>query len=212
MGGGVRRHVYAQPVATSGDRRQTAAQTRRALIDATRRLMHTAPDASNLTVRAIAEEAGLQFSLVTRHFGTRDALLRTAALELLVDWAGAIEAVEPARAAHAAFDFVLDAGVDITRLPLALASADQPVALPAAHPAALALTRQLERLDSPVDRTQIAMALALMLGWARLEDRWSDFTDLDREDARGRVHAAIDLLLDAVPPRADRRRSTTPRP
>ena len=72
-----------------GARQRPGAETERLLTDATRRLLTTTPP-EGITIRAIGAEAGVQFSLVNRHFGTKDALIRHAVEETMADWILAI--------------------------------------------------------------------------------------------------------------------------
>ena len=60
------------------------------LVEAARELL-TERRPSEITVRAVAERAGVQHSLITRHFGSRDALLTVTVAQVFADIAAAID-------------------------------------------------------------------------------------------------------------------------
>jgi TetR/AcrR family transcriptional regulator, repressor for neighboring sulfatase len=77
-----------------GDRRRgpnrTPEAVRTLLVAATVALLSEGPPAS-VTVRAIAERAGVQHSLITRHFASKDQLVATALRELADAYAGVVD-------------------------------------------------------------------------------------------------------------------------
>lgn len=77
------------------------------LVDATVRLLADRR-ASQITTREIAAEAGHDHSLLFRHFGDKDNLVRTVAIHELLLWAGVVvEVDDPLEAFVAGFDYLL---------------------------------------------------------------------------------------------------------
>jgi AcrR family transcriptional regulator len=168
--------------------RRSTVEIRQRLVNATRSLLMSEPP-NTITVRAIGAEAGLPFGHVRRHFGNRDSLIVTAAGEILSDWAAAIEKVDPEDAAHAALDFLMDNGYDLSGRNAAFTSPDtRPSNL--THPAAEAIERQLERTDHPATRP------CPHVGLGRHRGALVAFADTNRDQAHRHVHHLLDLILD----------------
>ena len=174
--------------------RRSAAEIREMLLDATRRLLVTTP-AYELTVRAIGREAGLQPSLINRYFESRDALVNDAAALILLDFASAIEAAEPADAAQVAAAYMVDHPVDLAALSSAFRVGENP-SYPAQVTALAMLYDKLQQTDPPhPDRAQVAIAMSLIVGWVTMRRRFQPFTELDPADLDERFHAALDQVL-----------------
>jgi TetR/AcrR family transcriptional regulator, repressor for neighboring sulfatase len=167
------------PTAPTAPRRtrQRAQPTREAILDAAAELFAKRPP-SRVTIRDVAARAGVNHSLVHRHFGTKDNLFKAVLLRGSADYSARIDHLtDPADAFRAGFSF---------------ASAEDPVA--AATARALldgtirprdgqgypGMERHIALLQSAVasrwaeppfpSRLITAAAFALMSGWFLLED------------------------------------------
>src|SRR5262245_38114204 len=82
------------------------------LIEAATELLADRP-ASAVTVREIAERAGLHHSLIHRHFGSKDELVRAVVGNIGVRYRGVVDASEPTESDPAAsflaiFDYLVN--------------------------------------------------------------------------------------------------------
>lgn len=90
--------------------------TRKLIMDAAHALLRAA-SVTELTVRAVAQQAGMSERTVFRYFPSRDALLDTVAAQLLSEMAlpGQPESLEELLAAPAALYGAFEARADLTR-------------------------------------------------------------------------------------------------
>ncbi len=138
-------------------------QTERMLVAATRRLLASTPSPA-LGVRGIAAEAGVSHSLVGRHFGSKDALIRRARAEVATEWSAAVDAAAPVDAVRAAFAHLLADPGSARVLAMAVAHSDT-----GPFPTADALVGQIRTLhpSAEVDVVAVAVTMTIMVGWAR---------------------------------------------
>ncbi|MEO1058632.1 MAG: helix-turn-helix domain-containing protein [Actinomycetota bacterium] len=161
---------------------------------------------SEVSLREIARRAGVQHSLITRHFGTKDNLVaavvqRTLAAqdEALADTESAADAFTAALehiAAHpASYQAVARAVIDPERR----SAGDLPTAGFEMIRERLANDGQLPD-DIDVDIAAVAL-MAFASGWGFLEDRWlatAGLGDADRAVAREQVALLMQRLLGPV--------------
>ena len=155
---------------TSSAETGNAAQER--LMAAAIELMAEKPPAQ-ITVRMIADRAGVQHSLITRHFGSRDTLLALAVGQALVDLADEIERAEDLDAAiDALVDSVRSTPVLATATAVLIAQTDRAAA--AHYPLVDALTRHLRDAGVPppaARHTAVCLSITVF-GWAAAESWW----------------------------------------
>ncbi|MBX3287246.1 MAG: TetR family transcriptional regulator [Actinobacteria bacterium] len=181
--------------------RRSAPEIRELLLAATRRLLVAVP-AHDLTVRAIGEEAGLQPSLINRYFEGRDALVTAAAASILTEFAAAIEAADPAEAAHVAAGYLVDNPIDLAALSSAFRVGSNP-SYPVQVPALEALHLKLQQADPPgPDRAQVALAMSFIVGWVTMRGRFQPFAGVAAAELDAEFHAALDQMLQPRRPAA----------
>lgn len=118
-----------------------------------------------VTVREVAERAGVNHALVHRHFGTKDELLRAvivARSEAFARDAGELAGTEPT-----AMLALLERHADYWRI-LARFVLDAPELLADSRPPAGAMVLAMVGGDRPSERARVSAAVAgaLALGWA----------------------------------------------
>lgn len=171
---------------------------------------------SEVSVRAVAERAGVQHSVVHRHFETKDRLLAEVVKRTAATYAGAItEGEDPAEGFVTGMAYMADHAGSFTALARAVASADVREGIDrfpgfAAHMRRLdpdgECTGPLRETgpDGTVDPRSLAAALmALTSGWAMLEDWWlaSGGIDVaDRDAARAQVATIIEQVVERHAP------------
>lgn len=158
---------------------------------AARLLVEAGPRA--LTVRTIADEAGVNHALAHRHFGTKDEILRQvleqrslAVAQVLAAQAGegrlgVVEAVEALTAQGGYWQM------------LARAVLDDPALAARGTSATTALFRRALG-DDAAGREAAAVAASLLLGWMAFGDFVLDATGAEREA----VHEAVVTLMTSV--------------
>ncbi|HEX3947348.1 MAG TPA: helix-turn-helix domain-containing protein [Acidimicrobiales bacterium] len=161
---------------------------RERIVCATLELIGEVP-VSKLTTREIAARAGVQHSLITRYFGTKEGLLREVALRTGTGYAKAVaDATDPVDGFLRGLDYFL-AGPGRAAVWVESMLRNAPVALPATYQPLNAHLTQLgvqgryaqanenggegdDGLRSPRTdpRFQVMVAVALIGGWAVIED------------------------------------------
>jgi AcrR family transcriptional regulator len=203
------------PVATRGPYRKGEVVREEILRAAEELLTERMP--SEVSVRDVAERAGVQHSVVHRHFETKDRLLAEVVKRTAASYADAITGGDdPAEGFVAGMSYMADHVGSFTALARTVASADVRGGIDrfpgfAAHMRRLdpdgACTGALREVgpDGTVDPRALAAALmALTSGWAMLEDWWlasSGIDDADREAARAQVATIIEQLVEHQAPR-----------
>jgi AcrR family transcriptional regulator len=186
--------------------RSTRAPYRRAdavkadILTATVALLSERP-VHDIGVRDIAERAGVQHSLVTRHFGSKEALIALAVDSAARDYAGAVEG-----GGDDAAGFV-DAMRHLRERPFTAFV----LAVPASErvgetaeerfPGFAAHLRRLDADGAPLDlRTKVAagMAFGMAMAWNLFEEVLLDGADVDPADAPRAREVAEELLADFV--------------
>ena len=159
-------------------------RTREILISATRRLLATTP-APAITIRGIGEEAGVQFSLVTRHFGSKDALLIAAYQQIVADWVAAIVDGPVDELVDRAAEYLASHPFDLQGIRFITAPTD--VFPDGRSPVVDAIVEQFDQGGRPVDTVDVTAAVALLLGWLPAKDHWSDAAGADPDEALAAV-------------------------
>lgn len=159
-------------------------EIRELLVEATVELLSAGPPAA-VTVRAIAERAGVQHSLITRHFTSKDHLVAVALGQLTADYTRAVEAADdpvdgylralahlratPSAAAAMAVDASARAGDSIEeRFP--------------GYAAHLAQILAAGRRDDDHARLVAGVTFALIAGWSVVEPIVLEAAGLDHLD------------------------------
>ena len=163
---------------------------------------------SEVSLREIARHGGFQHSLITRHFGTKDALVAEVVRRTLDSYVDAVrDADDPVDGYRRALDHVADHPASFQAMARALidstrdSSGDDPSAGFDIHRARLAA-----KGHQGADLDVLAVALmAFSAGWAFMEDRWlrtAGLTDADRDRVRDQVTELIRRLVEAddIPP------------
>jgi len=173
---------------------------------------------SEVSVRDVAERAGVQHSVVHRHFETKDKLLAEVVKRTAARYADAIaEADDPAEGFVTGMAYMADHRASFTALARAVASSEVlgdvdrfpgfAIHLRRLAPDAIGTTGPPDApTDGTVDpRALGAVLMALTSGWAFLEDWWlasAGFEGTDREAVRAQVATVIEQLVDHHAPRA----------
>jgi AcrR family transcriptional regulator len=170
------------------------------LLDAAAELLATRPP-SAISTREIAQRAGVQQSLIFRHFGTKADLVR----EVAVRYAGAYlqtvgEAGDALEGFHRAFDYLLDEG-RASLIALAFLPGEGEARWPAARPGIDEHVRQLGRGGPGGGRNPYlltSVAIAFMAGWSFLEE-WAlandRLADVSVTQARAEVHEMLERFV-----------------
>jgi AcrR family transcriptional regulator len=168
------------------------------LFEATRELLAEQP-ATELTVRQIAARAGVQHTLIRRHFGSRDALLAFVVAETLSQFAAAVDAAPDLTTA-------VDTGLEQFRTNRALTSGmavlvvGQGLGELERYPLADAYEAQLLRAGIARGRARdtAVMVIAVMSGWAVGVRFWIGMADRGDDPSAGHeiVGRAVWALID----------------
>lgn len=183
------------------------------LFDAARDLL-AEKSASELTVREIAARAGVQHTLIARHFGSRDALLALVVSETLARFAVAVETAPDLAAA-------VRTGLDQFSSNRALASGmailvvGEGVGALGRYPLADAYEAQLVAAGVEAGRARdtAVCIISLLSSWAIGADFWLGMAGRSGDPRRGRdlVEPAVWAVVDqAKHPRDEPTGSTDP--
>ncbi len=165
---------------------RTTEETRHLLVAATRWLMASMPT-SAITVRAIGEEAGLPFSLVNRHFGTKDALLQTALEQIMSEWIAAINDGPADQLVDRAVEYLAAHPFDVAGI--RYVTVDESTFPDGRSPVADAIVARYAEAGRHVEAIDVTVALSLVLGWMSAEDHWITTAGLPADEARAIVKA-----------------------
>jgi TetR/AcrR family transcriptional regulator, repressor for neighboring sulfatase len=198
------------PAAHGGARRprQGARPTREAILDAAAELFAERPP-SRVTIRDVAARAGVNHSLVHRHFGTKDNLFKAVLLRGSTDYSARIDHLtDPAAAFRAGFSFASEE--DPVAAATARALLDGTIR-PRDGQGYPGMERHIALLQSAVaargaeprfpPRLITAAAFALMSGWFLLEDSLVISAGLGavrREELRTQVADLIAFLIETA--------------
>ena len=201
-------------VATRGPYRKGEVVREEILVAAEELLAERTP--AEVSVRDVAERAGVQHSVVHRHFETKDLLLAEVAKRTAASYADAIaDADGAAEGFVTGMAYMADHPGAFTALARSVASAavrDDIDEFPgfATHVQRLVPDGSgplpTPTADGPVDpRALVAALMAMTSGWAMLEDWWlasGGFEPGDREAVRAQIVRIIEQLVDQhAPPR-----------
>jgi TetR/AcrR family transcriptional regulator, repressor for neighboring sulfatase len=160
-----------------------------------------------VSVREIAAAAGVQHSLVHRHFGSKDDLVREVLAAEGARIASRVEAADdPAEGIVAEFRQVMDNGVLLRAVARALLDGVRPGTFTQEHPAIrslieLAAAASTDRPDRD-PRVVVAFGVAAAAGWQILEE-WlllaADLGGRDTEDVRAEVAELLGELITGAP-------------
>ncbi len=168
------------------------------LLEATRELLAEKP-AAELTVRGIAARAGVQHTLIRRHFGSRDALLAWVVAETLAQFAAAVGAAPDLAAALAVSldQFTTNRALASGMAVLIVGRGMDDVGR---YPLADAVEAQLRRagVDPERARDTAVVIISLMSGWAVGERFWLGMAGRRDDSRAGReiVEQAVWAIVD----------------
>lgn len=171
---------------------------------------------SEVSVRDVAERAGVQHSVVHRHFETKDRLLAEVVKRTAASYAEAIATSDdPAEGFIAGMDYMADHRPAFTALARTVASQEVRDDVDRFPGFAIHMQRLAPGpagrgplgappADGTVDPRALGAALmALTSGWAMLEDWWLASAGLgptDREALRAQVATIIEQLVEHYAP------------
>lgn len=175
---------------------------------------------AEVSVRDVAERAGVQHSVVHRHFETKDRLLAEVVKRTSAHYAEAIadgDGDDPAQGYLTGMAYIADHPAGFTALARTVAASSQVRDDIDLFPGLATHIRRLApgadrtgpvgepTADEPVDPRALAAALmALTSGWALLEDWWlasSGLDSTDREAVRAQIGTMVQQLIDQNAPR-----------
>lgn len=165
---------------------------------------------SAVTARDIADRAGLNHSLIYRHFGTKDRLITEVATRFSLGYLEAVRSGrDPIDGFGKAFDYMMQGKGGLSVFAHLLISGDD-AARPGGYPGLDLHATQIEGAlgerpgaeESPqADRDPwlvSVFALALVSGWAMLED-WAmgspQLADLGREEVRCQLLSVVESMV-----------------
>lgn len=159
---------------------------------------HT-PDAVSL--RQIAEQAGVQHSLIIRHFGTKDEVVRQVLVRMTEGYAASVDTAHTApEGFKAAFEYMLREPAAIRSMVSAVIGAEEVVTEGRPFPG---VARHLAQLDADGatgrdPRIVAVVAVTLMGGWAMLEP-WAraagGLGDVPVEQLRAEVVEILEAMV-----------------
>jgi AcrR family transcriptional regulator len=179
-----------------GARQRPGEETERLLTDATRRLLTKTPP-EGITIRAIGAEAGVQFSLVNRYFGTKDDLIRHAVEETMADWILAIVDGPADTLLDRAVGYLGENSIDVATIRSAIS--DEASFPTDRFPVLDAVVDAYTQAGQPVERIDVIAALSLIVGWASGETRWIQASGMPGPDARTIIVGHAKRCLNAPP-------------
>jgi AcrR family transcriptional regulator len=188
-------------VSTSTRRNRPAGEVRARILDAASQLLAERVPA-DVTLRQIADRAGVQHSLSRRHYESKAGLVRAVVDQTASGYAARVaEGSDPADGFVQALRYLLDNPIAASAFASAqVVSPESPIAQ-ASYPGATLHRDLLEAEAGPAARDiriVAATALALAAGWAMLED-WAltafDLGGLPVEAVRDEVMAMLRELV-----------------
>jgi AcrR family transcriptional regulator len=177
------------------------------LLDAAAELLTQQPP-SAVSTREIARLAGVQQSLIFRHFGSKEQLVREVAAGYAVAYRDAVQAAgdDPLMGFHRAVDFMLSTKGRAALFALTLIDEEAEETWSASRPGIEAHVTQIQQASPDRGATErrrnpwlvSAFAQALIAGWSFLET-WAmaggGLADLDVEQARHQLHEVVEDLV-----------------
>ncbi len=158
-----------------------------AALDAAERLV-AARGPAHVTLREIAAEAGVTYSLVNRHLGSREALLDRVLARIEQRWDD--RAVPDADIVPAILGDRPDQGIHLRLLAWALLTGGPDDTTTGDREVHARHVSALRRLGAGDDPEQAALDLALVFGWRFFGPFLTETLGLD-DDATARVHRRI---------------------
>lgn len=191
---------------TAPRRNRTAAEVRSQILEAATELL-AGRSPADVTLRQIAERAGVQHSLIIRHFGSKAGLVQAVLAETAAGYARSVVAADdPADGFVRALGHLLDHPLAAAAFASVQLTADEPGGGQRAYPGADLHRALLVEAAGPASRdvrVVAAVGLALVAGWAALEP-WArvafDLTDVPVGDLRAEV---AEVLRDLITRQAD---------
>jgi AcrR family transcriptional regulator len=160
-----------------------------------------------VSTRHIADLAGVQQSLIFRHFGSKEQLVREVAIRYAGAYFDAVTSTEdPVEGFHRALDFVLspEGSASLVALTMVDKSDIWPPSKPGLHAHAnqISRARKARRGTEPAEERDpcmvAAVTIALIVGWSFLET-WAleapELSSLGVEKVRGQLHEMIDTFV-----------------
>ena len=183
------------------------ASAKERLLDAAAELLSQRPP-SAVSTRDIAQLAGVQQSLIFRHFGSKDQLVREVAVRYALGYGEAVQGAgdDPLAGFHRAVDYMLSTKGRAALFALTFIADEAPETWPPSRPGIEAHVTQIRQARGagqapPGARDPwlvSAFALALMAGWSFLES-WAlaagDLADLDVKKVREQFHEVVENLV-----------------
>ena len=155
---------------------------------------------ADVSVRDIAVRAGVQHSLVHRHFGNKEQLHAAVLASVINDYAATVAvAADPTEGFRVALDHLVCNHVVVLATATAVVSGSDTNA--GQFPG---FDRHVEQVlaagaaDDEHTRLVVAVAVAVVTGWSFLEDRWfaaAGIQSADRDGVRDEVVGMIGRLL-----------------
>ena len=186
---------------TSPERPRGRDETVAAVLAAAERLFdNTPPD--EVSLRAIAEEAGITYSLVHRHLGSKAAIVDEMLSRSEGRWRERIEGLDVGHALEAILGPTSDAGPYLRLLAWAVLGGEDRLAAQRTHWALRELV-PLAQEEFGISRREaedrLARALALILGWRFFNAFICDSLELG-DDGPERLHGVIaDAIRESTP-------------
>ncbi|HVA08943.1 MAG TPA: TetR/AcrR family transcriptional regulator [Acidimicrobiales bacterium] len=195
-----------RPVAACRQTPRPASAKERLLNAAAELLAQRPPSA--VATRDIAMMAGVQQSLIFRHFGSKEQLVREVAVRYALGYREAVQAAgdDPLAGFHQAVDYMLSTKGRATMFALTFIADEAPGTWPESRPGLEAHVTQIRQargagqtLAGARDPWLVsAFALALMAGWSFLES-WAlvggNLADADVEEVRLQFHEVVENLV-----------------
>jgi AcrR family transcriptional regulator len=162
-----------------------------------------------VSTRHIADLAGVQQSLIFRHFGSKEQLVREVAIRYAGAYFDAITSTgDPVESFHRALDFMLSPEGKASLVALTMVRGEGSEIWPAskpglnAHAAQIRRARKTRRGTAPADERDpimvAAVTIALIAGWSFLEN-WAleaaELSSLGVETVRAQLHEMIDAFV-----------------
>jgi len=176
-----------------GERPKGRAEIRRAVLDSAASLFASRGPAS-VSMRTVADAAGVNYGLIHRHFGTKEVVLGQVVDELGTRLATDLA---PVGTIGTAMDVVERHAEFVRILAFLCLENSEAEALRREHPTIGGIMRRLDAEASPGSEipVRVAAAIALAMGWIVYEPFLRDAVGLDRfepDDVRRGLHAAAE--------------------
>lgn len=192
--------------------------TEQRILEATWRIFERGGPLAGINLQEVADEAGVNRSLVYQYFGSREELVRralTLRLELSRPLFGANSPLPFAERRRAAFSIVLsDPAPTRIMVQLALAGYPEVKVLPMIDAARLVLARDLEDGSLPPDadaEVMQAMTTVLAVGYTVLREHLAAELAIDLDELDRRAKAVYGLIVDGLVSSGAERPDRTPR-